>query len=76
MKILVQVAGGCLTGLYVNGVPADEKIDVVLVDYDNENCDREDADPELDNWFEDGQTGAKFLEQVRINPEHYKDVTP
>lgn len=73
-KILITVSGGVVQGVYASG-PAAAELDVCLCDYDeDESSDNPNACAELDNWFEDGQTARKFLQQVELDNPNYIEV--
>lgn len=71
-KVLIEVEGGVVSGVHASPIGM---VDVVVCDWDErQERDEKAGDLDLSLWFADGQTVRKFLEQVRINPEHYESV--
>lgn len=66
-KVLIEVEGGSVSAVHASPCGG---VEVVVLDHDNGKVE----ESAMDVWFADGQTAAKFLEQVRINPEHYESI--
>jgi len=72
MKILIQVEGGTVQSVYATGEGVPE---VLIQDYDNGSAEGfDDTEYDTQHWFADGQTVAKFLEQVQLHNPNYKQL--
>jgi hypothetical protein len=67
IKVLVEVEGGCVSGVYADGVPARDVIQIGIVDWDNMR-NRQDEDGNVEGgayWsYPDGSIPTKLEKMV------------